>query len=83
VSDWTALLVLSPLILIISGAVIVIVVALFRATPADIPTVMDTAGSILCRLADRLPYVAHRRGGLDIPRQQATADDVTVEEVEQ
>lgn len=82
-SDWTVLLFLSPLILIILGAVIVLVVALCRVTPADVPTVMATACSILCRLADRLPYNLQRQGLLDSYREQGDAGLVSGEDVDQ
>ncbi len=59
-SRWSVLLLVSPISVLSIGAVVVIVVALCRSTPKDIPTVMITSGSILCRLADRIPYGRQR-----------------------
>lgn len=60
-SELTTLLLLAvPLVLIMASATVVIV-ALIRAAPADVPAVMDTACSIFCRLVDLLPYPQRRR----------------------
>ncbi len=82
VSDWTPVLLLSPIILMILGAVAVIIVALCRATPADVPTVMNTACSILCRLADRLPPSRRSHGTLDSRQEQGEAGSVSIGEAD-
>lgn len=64
-SDWSVLLLVSPFIVLILMAGVVMLVALCRASPADIPTVMSVSCEILCRLADRLPYDRHRHRLLD------------------
>lgn len=81
-SDWTPALLLLPFVLIIVGAVTVIIVALCRATPADVPTVMNTACSILCRLVDRLPPSHRLHSALDSRQEPGEAESVSVEEVD-
>lgn len=55
-SELTMLLVIAlPLALIMASAA-VIIVALLRAAPADVPAIMNAACSIFCRLVDVLPH---------------------------
>jgi hypothetical protein len=53
--SWWLLVVILPIIMLIVVAGVVMVVALCRATPADVPLVLSLSSSVLGRLADRVP----------------------------
>ncbi len=65
-STSTLLLTMSPLLLLIAVFGAVVIVALLRARPEDVPAVMREAARTFKRLANRLPSrhpdVAERRG---------------------
>lgn len=51
---WLVLVLTLPVLALISGAVFVIVVALCKAVPSDIPSIMTTACAALSHIADGL-----------------------------
>jgi hypothetical protein len=70
VSPWSTLVLVSPAIALIVVAGIVMVIALCRATPSDIPTLASAFCSTFARLGEQV--CGHRR---QLPAQDAGPAD--------
>lgn len=70
------LLLLSPFLVLITVFGLVVIVALFRARPEDIPAVLRECSDVFWRLADRLP---HPRGGRGTPGRRARREKNALE----
>lgn len=64
------LILLSPLLLLICVAGLVIVVALTQAAESDVPAVFERCATILRELCRRLPHVTSNASGVPVHEQE-------------